>query len=152
MSLDKLIKGVAGAIVLVFLFLVMSNWWGDFKTASEAAKAAGTETSSTATPAAAPQGEGSKPAASTDASAGASAGDSTPSDTAAQASKGTVVVMIEGLNFREKADRGSKAIRALSKGEKVELLDTIDSWYQVKDKNGDIGWISSNRAYAKVEK
>jgi len=60
--------------------------------------------------------------------------------------------MIEGLNFREQADRGSKAIRALSKGEKVDLLETIDSWYQVKDKNGDIGWISSNPAYTKVAK
>lgn len=150
--LDKLIKGVAGAIVLVVLFLVLSNWWGQFKTAAEAAKKASTETSSTPAPSTSPQGEGTKPAGSTATTEGAPTGESAPAETASQGGKGTVVVMIEGLNFREKADRGSKAIRALPKGEKVELLDTIDSWYQVKDKNGDIGWISSNPAYAKVAK
>ncbi len=146
LTLDKLIKGVAGAIVLAILLVVVLRWWGDYRLASTEARFPETTTTAPA----ATQGEGSE---ATPAKTGEDS-QKAESESGVKESENTqvVIVQIEGLNFREKADRGSRAIRALSKGEKVQLLDTIDSWYQVKDADGSVGWISSNPAYSKIEK
>lgn len=120
----RILKGVAGVIVVVVLLIVVSNWWGQYKSASKAAKSkAQTETTGTA----------SSTATKT---AGARVG----------------VVLIEGLNFRQKPDSTSTTIRGFKKGEKVTIIKTEGDWYQVKDSKGVTGWVTSKSQYIKVTK
>ena len=62
----------------------------------------------------------------------------------------TVIVVAEGLNFREKPDTGSKVIKKLKKGTSLELLETKTGWYRVKDADGDEGWVASGTQYSKL--
>lgn len=57
-------------------------------------------------------------------------------------SKGTVVVNINGLNFRSAPDRGAGVLDVLEEGEELDYLAIQGSWVQVF--NGSVtGWVSS---------
>jgi uncharacterized protein YgiM (DUF1202 family) len=47
------------------------------------------------------------------------------------------------LNVREAKGTNSKIIATLLKGEKVQLLDTSDSWYKIRLPNGVVGYVDS---------
>ena len=63
-----------------------------------------------------------------------------------------LIVSVDGLNFREQPDGQSKAIRGLSKGERVTLVATQGDWYKVEDSKGVIGYITSNPTYTEKPK
>lgn len=68
----------------------------------------------------------------------------------AQSSSKTVVVLIDGLNFRKAADPKAVAIRGLKKGEQLTLLEKSSGWYHVSDVNKVEGWVSANPQYLEV--
>lgn len=70
----------------------------------------------------------------------------------ASASQSTVVVLIDGLNFRKKPQTEAESIRGLKKGDKLLLVAKQDDWYQVKDSKGTVGWVAAKPQYVKVEK
>lgn len=60
-------------------------------------------------------------------------------------------VVKSGVNFREKPSTGGKIIRLLKAGEPLWVLDRPNSyWYQVMDKNGVTGFVSSNAKYVET--
>lgn len=131
-SLMKVLKAVAGILVLLVLIGTVSRWWGDYRT-SGAPAGSGTTTST-----AAPEGEGEPESAESD------------SDEAAPETK-TVLVLTEGLNFRKEPSRDSDVIRGLAKGEKMTLIKTESGWHQVEAEDGTRGWISANTTYSEVQ-
>ncbi len=53
-----------------------------------------------------------------------------------------------GVNMRASASSSSKIYRMLKKGEQVQILSKVNSnWYKVKDKNGKVGYVSTNSKY-----
>lgn len=132
-SLPRLAKGIAGVIVIVVLFSMVTRWWGTYR---QTVSANGRETTQTAPPA----GEGG-------------AGSSETTKKAGSTKKPTqVVVLTDGLNFRDQASREGNKIRGLKKGEKLELIKTQGSWYYVEDRSGKRGWISASSSYSRVVK
>lgn len=132
-TLAKILKGVAGVLVLLVLFSTVNRWWGEYRS-STAESATGTATST-----APPAGESEEEPAEEPAGEG----------TSEPATK-TVVVLTEGLNFRVDPSRDAKVIRGLGKGEELTLLKTDKGWHQVQTKDGTKGWISADSTYSEV--
>lgn len=124
LSPARIAKGVAGILLLVVLFSVVTRWYGEYR---QIVGAAG-ETTVTAPP----------------------AGEGATSPTPVPSNAKTVVVLTEGLNFRDEASREGNKIRGLKKGERLVLIKTNGGWYQVQDKTGTRGWISASKSYSKV--
>ena len=119
----RLVKGILGVIVVVILFITVSNWWGDYK--REAARQPGKVSTSTV--------------------------ESTKTSGASNASTASVVVvLIDGLNFRKKPAADAATIRGLKKGEKLTLVSTTADWYQVKDSKGTVGYVAAKPQYVRV--
>jgi len=122
----KMLRGAVGLLVVGILFLVVMNWWGDFKTAKSAIPSR--EATSTV----------SSPATGT--------------SKAVKSASSTVVVLIDGLNFRVNPAADAKAIRGLSKGDKLTFVAKKDNWYQVKDAKNAVGWVTADSQYTRLEK
>lgn len=127
-TFGKVIKAAIGLLVVFILLGLVNRWWGEFR--SESANGSG---STTATSTAPPQGEGEK-----------------PSDSTKSAKR--LVVLTDGLNFRERPSRGGNAIRELDKGETLILIKKEGDWYNVEDSKGVKGWISADSTYTKAKK
>lgn len=129
-DLKNIMKGVAAVVALVVLLFVVWGYISDFRSAEKKTPETTGTVEATTTP------EGEKPA----------------EGGAAESTAGKIVIVtIDGLNFRQKPESDAKAIRGLEKGEKLTLVKTQDGWYQVKDADGKVGWISSNPQYSKIE-
>jgi SH3-like domain-containing protein len=119
----KVVRAVVGLIVLLILFFVVNGWWSDYRKA--ATKRGSAEP--TATVAAA--------------------------QTAPPAATGpSVVILVEGLNFRVQPDATGASIRGLKKGEKFILVSKTGSWLQLEDQSGAVGWVNNNPQYVRIEK
>jgi len=119
----KLIRALAGIIVLLILVVTVNGWWSDYKKATP--KRVSTE--ATATPA--------------------------PAEAAApEAPNETVVILVDGLNFREKPDATGTSIRGLKKGERFVVVSKTGSWLELEDPSGQIGWVNNNPQYLRIEK
>lgn len=144
-----LVRSVAGVVVLIVLVSVVFRWWGQYlEMAREAssATATGSPAQRAAEAGAASQSEeDEKPV---------SAPDETPQQPAEEPAdtgepQGTLEITTQGLNLRTEPDRGSASVRGLNRGEVVTLLAEQNGWYQVRDAQGAVGWISSNSSYSK---
>ncbi len=114
---------MGGLLVLLILFVTINGWWSDYKKATP--KRSSSETSSTV-----------------DASATAAP------DDAGQ----TVLILTDGLNFRQNPDATGVSIRGLKKGEQFILVSQNGSWLQIQDAGGTTGWVNNNPQYVKVSK
>lgn len=133
MDAMKIAKAALGVVVVIVLFVVVMNWWGDYRTATavlKGAKASSGATTSTVTSG----GSGDS---------GATQPDKTTNGTSTK----VLLVAVDGLNFRAQPNSDSKSIRGLSKGERVTLLATVGDWYKVEDSSGVIGYITANPTY-----
>jgi hypothetical protein len=119
--------------VLIILVVLVNGWWGEYRRGDapvSPAEATSTPEPGTEQPAA----EGEEPE------------EETP-----EASGGTVIVLIEGLNFRKEASREGELIRGLTRGTRLEHIETLDGWYRVKDDSGVEGYVSSSPQYTELQ-
>lgn len=123
MTTGKVIRALAGLIVLLILVVTVNGWWSDYKKATPKRDSA----EATATPAAA---EAIAPVAAS----------------------GTVLILVDGLNFREKPDATGTSIRGLKKGERFVVVSKTGSWLELKDPSGKVGWVNNNPQYLRIEK
>ncbi|MGL5314082.1 MAG: SH3 domain-containing protein, partial [Peptostreptococcaceae bacterium] len=56
---------------------------------------------------------------------------------------GTATVTASALNIRSGASTSHSVVAKAYKGDKVELLESLNGWYKVKLSNGTTGWASS---------
>lgn len=131
----RVARAIVGVVVLALIFVLVNSWWREYRRSDAPEKPAAETTS---TPEAGEEGgkEGEKPAEG-----------QTPAD-----AKSTVVVLIEGLNFRKEPSRDGALIRGLSRGTRLVLLETVDGWHHVKDDAGVEGYVSSSSQYTEVQK
>ncbi len=128
----KIVRAVLGLAVVGVLVFVLRGYWTEYKAAAPSKTA---ETTASVDASGAP---GTKPA------------EPSPADQLAQ--NATVLVIIEGLNFRKQPDATGESIRGLKKGERLILVSTNNTWLQVQDTSGNVGWITNNPQYVKIEK
>lgn len=136
-ALSKPLRAAIGIIGLVVIVLIVMNMWGDFRSAGN--DVGGSEVETTATPDATQTAPASKEGSS---------GGSAP----AQASIGTVTVLVDGLNFRTEPSRDAELIRGLDAGEKLALLAEQADWLKVRDSANVVGYVSSSSQYTTVSK
>lgn len=59
--------------------------------------------------------------------------------------------VISGVNMRKSPSTSASVIRTLKKGEDITILDKVNKyWYQIKDSNGKVGYISTSSKYVSV--
>lgn len=124
--------GLAIAALIVVVGLAFS-YFGEYRAAQKAAPAAPGSEVGTST------GEATATSEAT--------GKTSPSATGSESAGKTVIVKIEGLNFRVDPKAGAAVHRGLDKGERLTWLETRDGWYKVKDGAGRVGYVSANEQY-----
>lgn len=133
--LTRLGQRVVALIVVVALAWIAWGYYGDYRTAARSAKNA---------PSASSGATGTVDATGTPASG---EGSSTPTK-----AKPAVLVLAEGLNLRQKPMTSAKIIKKLKKGISLELLETANGWYRVRDPEGDEGWVAAGGNYTELVK
>lgn len=131
-------RSILGVIGLFIIASLVWNWWGDYREES-ARESPGTEATETVAPpegAEAPEGNGE---------------DAPAQPESPVASGQTVVVLIEGLNFRRQPSRDGELIGGLGRGTRLEHLGTADGWHHVRDANGVEGYVSASEQYTELQ-
>lgn len=131
----KTAKAIAGVVVLVVLVLLVMRWYGDYRIGQTERHGAAVEGTST------PGGDDATK--TPDSKDGA--------EKPAKPNGKSVIVLTDGLNFRDQASPNAKVIRGLKKGEKLTLISEKPDWYEVQASDGVKGWISASATYSKVQ-
>ena len=122
MTTGKVLRALLALTILLILVVTVNGWWKDYQ---KAAPKTGVTTATVPATATAPPPPAPGP---------------------------TVSVLVDGLNFREKPDATGKSLRGLKKGEKFTLVSQSGSWLQLRDAAGQVGWVTNNPQYLKIDK
>ena len=128
----RLFQAIAAIVGLMIIVMLVLSYWGNYRSSTDSDSSA--ETTATIEATATPDGEGEQ---------------SAEGDEAEPAT--TVVVLIEGLNFRTAPSRDADLIRGLSKGDRLLYIATEDGWYKVKTEDDKEGYVSSSSQYTELE-
>jgi uncharacterized protein YgiM (DUF1202 family) len=63
-----------------------------------------------------------------------------------------VVVLVDGLNLRERPSTGSPVVKRLNAGQRLLLLEEGAGWYRVRDMDGSEGWVAAGGSYTRLER
>jgi len=59
--------------------------------------------------------------------------------------------VVQGVNFRQQPSLSADRIRLLNKGETIEILDKVNSyWYKAKDSTNTVGYVTTMKKYLDV--
>jgi hypothetical protein len=136
----KAIRAAIGVVVLVVVVMVVLSYWGTYRSAKTDGAESGETTASA---------EGTASAEST---ASPEGGEEAPAAEEAEPSQGTVVVLIDGLNFRASASQSGDLIAGLDKDTELVYLGTEDGWHRVRTSDGKTGYVSASTQYTEVRK
>jgi len=135
-GVGRVARGAAGVAVLILLLVLVNGWWRDYRRGEAPVSP---QAEATSTPQPSPESE--QPPAE---------GAEQPTGQEAGSSGATVVVLIEGLNFRKEPSREGELIRGLGKGTQLVYLETVDGWYRVRSEDGTEGYVSASPQYTEV--
>ncbi|MBC7266295.1 MAG: SH3 domain-containing protein [Coriobacteriia bacterium] len=62
-----------------------------------------------------------------------------------------VVVLIDGLNLRERPSTGAAVVKRLTAGQRLLLIEKGQGWYHVRDVDGSEGWVAAGGSYTRLE-
>ena len=133
-------RPVIAIVAFAIIALLVMSYWSSYR--SDRGSGSETEAETTATA----EATGSAEATAAEAPAEGEAEGAAPA-----ASKGTVVVLIDGLNFRTGPSKSGDLIRGLDEGEKLAYVGTEDGWYKVTTAEGETGYVSASSQYTKLE-
>jgi len=132
----KAVKAVIAIVLLVVVVMVVLSYYGTYRSSS-ASTGESTETTGSA-----------EATASGEATQSPEGGEAE----AAPADNGTVIVLIDGLNFRTEPSKGGDLIKGLDEGTKLAYIETSDGWFKVRTSDGKVGWVSASEQYTKLQK
>ena len=130
-------RPVVAIVALAIVGLLVMSYWSGYRSDKGSGAEAEAETTATA------EATGSAEATAAPAEGEAAA--------APAASNGTVIVLIDGLNFRTGPSKSGDLIRGLDEGEKLAYVGTEDGWYKVTTAEGETGYVSASSQYTKLE-
>jgi uncharacterized protein YgiM (DUF1202 family) len=126
-SVLKILKAVAGLVVVAVIFFTVRGWWTEYQAAQDRAPKTPPVSTQTAD---SKSGQGLE----------------------AVPAEGTLIVLTDGLNLRDKPAIDGVQIRSLDQKEKLTLVKKQGDWYFVKTSKDEEGWISANKSYTKLQK
>lgn len=133
------VRAILGIAILSIIFFMVLAWVLDYRGGDDGtvSDVPDVETTATVTP------EGEEPEGES----------SPPPEAESDAAKpvATVVVLVDGLNFRKEPSGGADLIKGLAEGAELELIATEDGWHKVKDADGNIGYVSASDQYTKLK-
>lgn len=134
----RVARAIGGIVVFVVLAWVVGGYIGEYRDSTGGGEAAPAESATTTAPPAETGGEQpeSEP--------------TSPAEDSATG-KGSVIVLIDGLNLRREAKTDSPTLGGLKEGDRLTLIGQVEGWYEVETANGSRGWVSANPAYVKTE-
>ena len=62
---------------------------------------------------------------------------------------GTLVILIDGVNFRQQPSGSARILRTLNKGTKLTFIEQSGSWYHGATPDGVRGWLTNSSQYVK---
>ncbi len=141
-AMVRLLKAAAAVAVLFVILILVLNWWGDYRDSSAPVTQEETagSTDATETPAGETTGGGEDAAV-----------DESVEQPAEEPSQGTVVVLVNGLNFRSAASGSSELIDGFADGVELDYLGTESGWYKVRDSQGRVGYVSAGEQYTRLD-
>jgi len=139
-----LLKPVIAIIVLFVVLMLVLSYWGEYRSTGDAQGQGETTGTVDATGTAGAEA-GDEPTQSGE----GESGDSSVPDTTE--SLGTVVVLIDGLNFRTGPSREADLIQGLDRGTQLTHLGTEDGWYKVRTNDGTEGYVSASPQYTQLQ-
>lgn len=131
-DLARLVRRLVAWALLILLAAIAFSWYSDYRSAP---KTPGTSTSTETT-------RSVEPTDVVD-----SSGEGTASG---EAKTPVVMVLAEGLNLRAEPRTNSDVIKKLKRGTALELLETANGWYRVRDDAGDEGWVAAGGNYTEL--
>ncbi len=135
---------VVGVVIAVIVFTVFMNIVGDYRSAKSAQKRV-TSSESTTGPASSVTKTG-RPPLNTPTTSGSKSGTKTLEASTTR----VVLVVVAGVNLRDAPSTTANVVRALKKNERLSYYQTKNGYYEVSDRSGKRGWVSSNRAYTRL--
>lgn len=133
-------KALFGVLVIVALVIVVLGFWGQYRTASDAA---GRSEEATVQPSKVEEAAAKGDSKSTSSSK--------KKGEAPKKGQRVVRILIQGLNFRESPAPDANPIRGLDDGETLLYISKEGNWFKVEDNQGVEGWVSANDQYTKLE-
>lgn len=133
------IRAILGIAILSLIFFMVLAWVLDYRGGDDGAVSDVPDVESTAT--VTPEGE--EPEGESSPPAEAESNDASPS--------ATVIVLVDGLNFRKEPSGGADLIKGLAEGAELELIATENGWHKVKDADGTTGYVSASDQYTKLK-
>jgi uncharacterized protein YgiM (DUF1202 family) len=133
----KAVKAAIAVVLLVVLVMVVLSYWGTYRSTKSGSEAA-SETTATV--------ESTASAEPTESPEGGEA-----ESQEGQESQGTVIVLIDGLNFRTAPSKSGDLIRGLDEGTELVYLGTEQDWYKVQTSDGKVGYVSSSQQYTELK-
>lgn len=125
----RLLRAVAAVVVLALVAMFVLSYWGHYR-------------------------EATGPSRETTATAGSS--EKSTSDDPGEAGEGaaktqSVLVLTDGLNFRETPEKDGELIRGLKKGDTLTYLKTDGDWFNVRAADGTEGFVTSSEKYTQLK-
>ncbi len=143
---------VAGPwIALIAVITVVLSFWSEFRLAAETGETPVAETSGTVEPTAPPDASGSE--TGTGEAVVTPEGPEPiigPDGISIAAGEPYVRVKTQGLNLRAEPSTASEVITTLDGGQLLIYLDSSNGWYQVRDVDGNEGWVAGGGAYSEL--
>lgn len=132
----KVLKALAGVIVLAALILAVRGYIREYRDAPRTGSVDATQTSEPT--------DTESPADTPDQTDEAGADTNAPEE--------RLEVTIDGLNLRAGPDSTADPIRGLKRGEIVTVQSKTGDWYQVTTEEDETGFITDNPGYTKAAK
>jgi len=129
----KVFRIAVALLGLFVVFMLVINYWGDYRATRGGGESAEATASVEASDTVEPQDGEEEP----------------PEEESA--SKGSIVVLTDGLKFRKDPSKDAEMLGSFDQGDRLEYLGTEDSWHKVRADDGTEGYVSASASYTKLE-
>lgn len=142
-GLERILRAAAAVAVLVVILVLVLNWWGDYRgsDSSDVQEDTGASIEATETPEGEDSGGGE----------GSATEEESTDESTDEPSLGTVVVLVNGLNFRAEPSGSAELLDGFADGVELDYLATENGWFKVRDSKGRVGYVSAQEQFARLD-
>lgn len=149
----RILRGAGPWVALIAVVTVVLSFWGEFYLGADSGETPAVETTGTVGPAAQPGTSAAETETETGGPVVTPEGPEAiigPDGISIPAGEPYVRVKTQGLNLRAEPTTASEVITTLDGGQLLIYLDSSNGWYQVRDVDGNEGWVAGGGAYSEL--
>jgi len=147
----RILRVVVPWIALIAVITVALSFWSEFRLEAETGETPAVEATGTVEPTGTPDTSGTE--TGTEEPVVTPEGPEPiigPDGISLPAGEPYVRVKAQGLNLRAEPTTASEVITTLDGGQLLVYLDASNGWYQVRDVDGNEGWVAGGGAYSEL--